>query len=149
MTEPDGVLGGVLVPLVVLVGDVDGIEPIVVPPNACAPVVPAVVGGVLAIFGGNICLDGPVLNGVGPRVLVVGSCGCAAVTGGDVPVETVGCALVITFCDVPAVGCVLAVTFCDVLAIGCLVDGALEETVAVTFGIPVSSTPASGSCLSS
>jgi hypothetical protein len=71
ITEPGVVLEGGLVPMVVLVGDVDGTEPVVVSPAGSPPVALVVVGWVLAVPEPTVCLDGPVLNGLAPEVLVV------------------------------------------------------------------------------
>ena len=126
MKEPD-VLDGALV-LLAVVGEVDGAEPPGVPPDGD-------VVGVCAGFGPNICLDGPVLTGLGPKILVVCCCGCFAVTDGDVSGVTAGGVLVVIFGATPV--------------IAGFMDGGTAATEAVTFGIPVLSTPAVSGFLSS
>ena len=146
MTEPD-VLDGALLPLAVITGDAEDPEPVVALPDDNGPVV-----DVLALFGPNICLDGPVLTGLGPRV----SCGgCSAVSNGDAPGVTAGGVTAggVTASGVTAggvtAGGVVEVTLGAALAIAGLMDGGTEETEAVTLGIPVVSTPPVSGFLSS
>ena len=140
-----------------VVGNVDGAEPVAV-------------GWVLAVLGPNNCLDGPVLNGLAPEVLVV------VVVGNVDGAEPVAVGLILAVlgpnnclggpvlnglapevlivvvignvdgadCGVPVltVGGLLVVTFGGLKGASSSFDGGLGETVAPTTGTPALSIPA-------